>query len=202
MSREPQEVELYNGRVDAARVRQLAATLFDAGRGARVLRVWARGHDRAESAPRCGSWASRQSGSMASISRSRRRNRPRPARRRSPPARRPPAVTPAAGEAEVTVLMDGRRRTFTMKMNDETVLDAAPRARPRAAVLLPRRGVLDLPHEGGARRSEMDAELRARGLGGRAGLCAGLPVTRQNAAARARLRREIIAAAAVPQWPE
>ena len=29
MSREPQEVELYNGRLDAARVRQLAATLFD-----------------------------------------------------------------------------------------------------------------------------------------------------------------------------
>src|SRR5258708_13595790 len=28
MSREPQEVELYNGRLDAARVRQFAATLF------------------------------------------------------------------------------------------------------------------------------------------------------------------------------
>src|SRR5882724_4826949 len=30
MSREPQEVELYNGRVDAARVRELARTLFKA----------------------------------------------------------------------------------------------------------------------------------------------------------------------------
>ncbi len=38
--------------------------------------------------------------------------------------RRPPARV----RAEVTVLMDGRRRTFTMRMNDETVLDAAARA--------------------------------------------------------------------------
>ena len=30
MSREPQEVELYNGRIDAARVRELARTLFKA----------------------------------------------------------------------------------------------------------------------------------------------------------------------------
>jgi ring-1,2-phenylacetyl-CoA epoxidase subunit PaaE len=30
--------------------------------------------------------------------------------------------------AQVTVLMDGRRRNFTMKMNDDTVLDAAARA--------------------------------------------------------------------------
>jgi ring-1,2-phenylacetyl-CoA epoxidase subunit PaaE len=38
MSREPQEVALYNGRLDAARVRQFAATLF---------RLRARRHDRA-----------------------------------------------------------------------------------------------------------------------------------------------------------
>jgi ring-1,2-phenylacetyl-CoA epoxidase subunit PaaE len=34
----------------------------------------------------------------------------------------------AADESEVTILMDGRRRTFTMRMNDEVVLDAAMRA--------------------------------------------------------------------------
>jgi ring-1,2-phenylacetyl-CoA epoxidase subunit PaaE len=39
-----------------------------------------------------------------------------------------PAAGPAAGEAEVTILMDGRRRAFAMKMDDETVLDAAARA--------------------------------------------------------------------------
>ena len=37
-----------------------------------------------------------------------------------------PALAP--DQAEVTVLMDGRRRTFTMRMNDEVVLDAATRA--------------------------------------------------------------------------
>ena len=34
----------------------------------------------------------------------------------------------AADESAVTILMDGRRRTFTMRMNDEVVLDAAARA--------------------------------------------------------------------------
>jgi ferredoxin-NADP reductase/ferredoxin len=34
----------------------------------------------------------------------------------------------ASDESEVTVLMDGRRRTFTMRMNDDVVLDAAMRA--------------------------------------------------------------------------
>jgi ring-1,2-phenylacetyl-CoA epoxidase subunit PaaE len=35
---------------------------------------------------------------------------------------------PPSGSAEVTVLMDGRRRTFTMRMDQGTVLDAAQRA--------------------------------------------------------------------------
>jgi len=41
-----------------------------------------------------------------------------------------PAAPPSAapGTAEVVVLMDGRRRSFTMKMDEETVLDAAARA--------------------------------------------------------------------------
>src|SRR5437762_13224352 len=42
------------------------------------------------------------------------------------------AAAPAAGgggaEAEVTILVGGRRRAFSMKMDDETVLDAAARA--------------------------------------------------------------------------
>jgi ring-1,2-phenylacetyl-CoA epoxidase subunit PaaE len=42
----------------------------------------------------------------------------------APPSK--PALAP--DQAEVTVLMDGRRRTFTMRMNDEVVLDAATRA--------------------------------------------------------------------------
>ena len=42
----------------------------------------------------------------------------------APPSK--PALAP--DQSEVTVLMDGRRRTFTMRMNDEVVLDAATRA--------------------------------------------------------------------------
>jgi ring-1,2-phenylacetyl-CoA epoxidase subunit PaaE len=37
-------------------------------------------------------------------------------------------TAPATDSAQVTVLMDGRRRTFTMRMNDDTVLDAAMHA--------------------------------------------------------------------------
>jgi len=42
------------------------------------------------------------------------------------PASSKPALAP--DESEVIVLMDGRRRSFTMRMNDEVVLDAAMRA--------------------------------------------------------------------------
>ncbi len=38
------------------------------------------------------------------------------------------AAERGANSAEVSILMDGRRRTFTMRMDDETVLDAATRA--------------------------------------------------------------------------
>jgi ring-1,2-phenylacetyl-CoA epoxidase subunit PaaE len=44
----------------------------------------------------------------------------------APAPRAAPAA--AAGSAEVSVLMDGRRRSFNMRMEDETVLDAAARA--------------------------------------------------------------------------
>jgi ring-1,2-phenylacetyl-CoA epoxidase subunit PaaE len=45
------------------------------------------------------------------------------------PAAGPGAPAAAAGtHAEVTVVMDGRRRAFSMQMNGETVLDAAARA--------------------------------------------------------------------------
>jgi ring-1,2-phenylacetyl-CoA epoxidase subunit PaaE len=39
-----------------------------------------------------------------------------------------PTTRSAADTAEVTILMDGRRRSFAMKMDDETVLDAAAHA--------------------------------------------------------------------------
>ncbi|MFZ1098497.1 MAG: 2Fe-2S iron-sulfur cluster-binding protein, partial [Steroidobacteraceae bacterium] len=44
--------------------------------------------------------------------------------RAAPPA----AAAPAPGSAEVIVHMDGRQRSFAMKMDEETVLEAAARA--------------------------------------------------------------------------
>ncbi|HLY53405.1 MAG TPA: 2Fe-2S iron-sulfur cluster-binding protein [Steroidobacteraceae bacterium] len=126
MSREPQEVALYNGRLDAARVRELATLLFGPGEvseyfvcgpgdmieqvssalrelGVEAARVHAE-HFTVETA----------GGSTAAPAAS--------------PVHPGPAAAPAAGTAEVTVLMDGRRRTFTMNQGAETVLDAAARA--------------------------------------------------------------------------
>ena len=147
MSREPQEVELYNGRIDAARVRELARSLFEVDSVAeffvcgpgdmieqvsgalRELKVGAERihgeHFRVEAAE-----ASAQELSAA----------PAPAFTPSGASAAAPAAAPSAAPArvpsdadgaatsEVTVLMDGRRRTFTMRRNDETVLDAAARS--------------------------------------------------------------------------
>jgi ring-1,2-phenylacetyl-CoA epoxidase subunit PaaE len=134
MSREPQEVALYNGRIDAPRVRQFATTLFRplevkeyfvCGPGDMIEQVTttlrelgvegSRLHAEhftlattPESATGSHAAASGASGAEADV-----------LSRASPVA---------AGTAEVTVLLDGRRRSFTMRMNDETVLDAAARA--------------------------------------------------------------------------
>jgi ring-1,2-phenylacetyl-CoA epoxidase subunit PaaE len=109
MSREPQEVELYNGRIDAARVRSFAATLFEP-RAVREYFVCGPG-DMIE----CVSTTLRELGVDAAAASA------------AIAAAAAPRVTDAAA-AEVTIVMDGRRRSFTMRMDDETVLEAAARA--------------------------------------------------------------------------
>jgi ring-1,2-phenylacetyl-CoA epoxidase subunit PaaE len=171
MSREPQEVDLYNGRVDAARVRELARTLFAADRVAEffvcgpgdmieqvsgVLRDLNVGADRIHSehfsdeagvygaveghhddavgghagpdavGARSGVADNASVGSPASSPASwpgRRVTTPDPIT--DEPRETPPSATDVA---QVTILMDGRRRSFAMRMNDDTVLDAAARA--------------------------------------------------------------------------
>jgi len=134
MSREPQEVALYNGRIDASRVRQFAAALFRAhevseyfvcGPGDMIEQVTAtlrelgvegaRVHAEHFTVATTDAAAVREGAAAAAI--------PGAAAGLAPA--RPAAE---AGTAEVTVLVDGRRRSFTMKMDDETVLDAAARA--------------------------------------------------------------------------
>lgn len=126
MSREPQEVSLYNGRIDGARVRELAGALFTPGEiteyfvcgpgdmieqvttalrglGVEAGRIHAEHFTVETAAAPVAVSTTADAGSM------------------------PPAA-PAAGSAEVTILMDGRRRSFTMSQGEETVLDAAARA--------------------------------------------------------------------------
>ena len=121
MSREPQEFDLYNGRIDGGRVRELARTLFKADQVAEffvcgpgdmidqvsgVLRDLNVPADRIHSEHFRDEGATRESTAVSGDG--------------------TPAVD--GDMAQVTVLMDGRRRIFTMKMNDDTVLDAAARA--------------------------------------------------------------------------
>jgi len=126
MSREPQEVELYNGRIDAARVRRFAATLFDpqqvreyfvCGPGDMIDQVSAALRELAGEHPRVHA----EHFTLASLAEA-------PAKAPPAVADTPPAVTPGPGMAEVTIRMDGRQRSFVMKMDDEPVLDAAARA--------------------------------------------------------------------------
>jgi ring-1,2-phenylacetyl-CoA epoxidase subunit PaaE len=128
MSREPQEVELYNGRVDGARVRQFATTFF---RPHEVREYFVCGPgdmiEQVSGALReLGVDGSRIHAEHFTVATVADAVRPDVAAEPRPAAPRP--AEPAADAAEVTILMDGRRRAFSMKMNDDTVLDAAARA--------------------------------------------------------------------------
>jgi ring-1,2-phenylacetyl-CoA epoxidase subunit PaaE len=175
MSREPQEVELYNGRIDAARIKDFARTLFTPADVSEYF-VCGPGNmiDEVSSALRAlgvaadlihgehftlattvGAANKGEGEAPGEISVEFAVNpvsvaqgaAGEPAQRVQPGGVTPPAglAQPAgatqsarsahpekpalaADESEVTILMDGRRRTFTMRMNDEVVLDAAARA--------------------------------------------------------------------------
>lgn len=118
MSREPQDVALFNGRIDAAKLRAFAAELFNVGRvdeyflcgpsamlntlAAELRMLGATGKVHVEQ------FLVMEDASAAIV-----------------PVKQP---TIANETAEVTVVMDGRRRTFKMPMNGEFVLNAAERA--------------------------------------------------------------------------
>lgn len=145
MSREPQEVAVYNGRLDDEHVRQLASSFFSpsevaesfvCGPGDMIdtvsqsLRALGVGADRiraehftvattaGEGATQAGKPAVR-AGDLPEAS---------AAGEAASASRQKPAVGSESDVAEVTVIMDGRRRSFTMRMNGESVLDGAARA--------------------------------------------------------------------------
>jgi len=128
MSREPQEVELYNGRIDAERVRQFARTLFAP---AQVTEYFVCGPGNmieavAATLRELGASADHIHGEHFTLATTLANESTSEAVADASPAAAPPGT--AADQSEVAVLMDGRRRTFTMRMNDEVVLDAAARA--------------------------------------------------------------------------
>lgn len=131
MSREPQEAAIYNGRIDGERVRELAAALFRPGEvveyfvcgpgdmieqvavSLRALGVeGSRIHTEHFSVATAGEGAGRAAAATEAAA----------------PTAAPPAAASGGTQAEVTIVMDGRRRAFSMHMNSETVLDAAARA--------------------------------------------------------------------------
>jgi ring-1,2-phenylacetyl-CoA epoxidase subunit PaaE len=131
MSREPQELEVFNGRLDPAKVRELADGAFDlagvdeyflCGPGTMIEdlrgeldRLGARGRIHVEYFTPVGEAPAAQAAVVEA----------------TPAPRAAPAPGRAAGAhrlASVTVVMDGRRRTFDVAAADEFVLDAAGRA--------------------------------------------------------------------------
>jgi ring-1,2-phenylacetyl-CoA epoxidase subunit PaaE len=120
MSREPQDIEVFNGRLDPARIREFEGAFFDAdavdeyficGPGAMVEDV---------------SQVLRQLGATGKIHSELFTTAERPA-----PLPHTPADASAAlhDATQVAVVMDGRRRSFSMpREGADSVLDAAARA--------------------------------------------------------------------------
>lgn len=124
MSREPQDVEWLNGRIDAAKLGEIARhdlavpgidEFFVCGPGTMGEEV----HGALEALGATGRIHVEHFAPVAT-------------RMAAPAAATTAAVTPApaagTASAEITVVMDGRRRRFMMPFADEVILDAAGRA--------------------------------------------------------------------------
>jgi ring-1,2-phenylacetyl-CoA epoxidase subunit PaaE len=128
MSREPQESELYNGRLDGARLRHFAGTFFEplavreyfvCGPGDMIEQV-------TQALRQLGVDPGRVHAEHFTLATTADRSIAQPTADVTP--LQVPTAAQAQDVCEVSVLMDGRRRTFTMDIGNETVLDAAARA--------------------------------------------------------------------------
>ena len=119
MSREPQDVELFNGRLDAAKVDVLGRELFDA-RG--VDAYFLCGPD-----TMIASVAEGLVGLGVEQGRIHSEHFTSDAKPREV-GLKPDLQRSARGQTQVTVVMDGRRRSFEMKSDGTTVLEAAEAA--------------------------------------------------------------------------
>ncbi len=168
MSAEPQDIEWLNGRLDAQKIAALSGKLFDPTQVRQFLRMRARRHEPASRRSAGADWAW-----MPPHIRAEAYEGSRP----SPTA----AAAVASDDAtQVTVVMDGRRRSFSMRPGGDSILDAAAQAG------------IDLPFSCKAgvcstcrtklvtRQSGAGAELRSGGLGARAGIHPRLPGARRR----------------------
>lgn len=120
MNREPEEAELLTGALDAAKVRAIAAKLFDA-KTVREYHV-------------CGSSTlvkdvqAALANAGVESSRIRAHGLASAANEGAPVASNGAAAPAAANETKVEYVMDGRRRSFTMHTGTESILAAAARA--------------------------------------------------------------------------
>jgi ring-1,2-phenylacetyl-CoA epoxidase subunit PaaE len=119
MDREPEEGELLNGRLDAQKLRAVATEFFEplavhgyflAGTGSAVAQLRAQLVQLGVAPQKIHADETAASGAAS---------------RDSLAAGAP---LPAAGETQVDVIMDGRRRVFTMQTGTESILEAATRA--------------------------------------------------------------------------
>jgi ring-1,2-phenylacetyl-CoA epoxidase subunit PaaE len=118
MSEEPQEIEWLNGRIDIPKVEMLAGRLFDP-KAVRTFLVCGPGSMNEDLSKTLLSLGVESAHIHAD---------PYPTSGAAPQDTSAPAAAPAAGTSEVAVIMDGRRRTFTMRTDTDTVLDAAAEA--------------------------------------------------------------------------
>jgi len=119
MSREPQDVELFNGRIDAQKVRAFAGRLFEPPK---VREFFVCGP---------GTMIGEVGGTLRELGVDPTRVHSEhftAATAAETDAHGEPAAQVAEGLTEVVVTMDGRRRTFTMRTGEETILDAAANA--------------------------------------------------------------------------
>jgi ring-1,2-phenylacetyl-CoA epoxidase subunit PaaE len=153
MSREPQEAELYNGKLDAEHVRHLATSFFTPAEVAeyfvcgpgdmidtvsQALRALGTPPDRIRSEHFTVATATVSQAASQAVCQpvSQAQGSAPPPQVAEPGAKTTlfaPGALVRAGSpdpalSEVTVIMDGRRRSFTMPMNGESVLDGAARA--------------------------------------------------------------------------
>ncbi len=178
LSRETQDIELLHGRIDAERADAL-------------LRHWAPVDD-VDVVYLCGPDTMMQAVKALLEERGVPASRIRIERFASsiPRHEHKPAALPQGSptETEVTVILDGATRSFTLDRTQGQHPRGGPAQRRRAALLVQGRRVRDLPLPRGRGRGRHGRELRAGGLRGGARLRARLPELSRERSRHRRLR--------------